>query len=85
MRGLAGETVFSRTCDRDQDWDLKDIQHHLVRTQRMQTSKNKKFISDIARIDNDIEDLMKQVRYGCVMWLSHSGEWHRADEEDWFR
>lgn len=30
----------------------------------MQTSKNKKFISDIARIDNDIEDLMKQV------WLS---------------
>ena len=53
-----------RFINRDQDWDLKDIQHHLVRTQRMQTSKNKKFISDIARIDNDIEDLMKQV------WLS---------------
>ena len=46
---------------RDQDWDLKDIQHHLVRTQRMQTAKNKKFVADIARIDNDIEDLMKQV------------------------
>lgn len=46
---------------RDQDWDLKDIQHHLVRTQRMQTAKNNKFVGDIARIDMDIEDLMKQV------------------------
>ena len=27
----------------------------------MQTAKNKKFVADIARIDNDIEDLMKQV------------------------
>lgn len=46
---------------RDANWDLKDIQQHLVRTQRQQTSNNKKFVSDIARIDMTIEDLMKQV------------------------
>lgn len=59
---LSDRNEFESSPAWDQDWDLKDIQHHLVRTQRMQTSKNKKFISDIARIDNDIEDLMKQVK-----------------------
>lgn len=36
----------------------------------MQTSKNKKFISDIARIDNDIEDLMKQVLIMAILFAS---------------
>ena len=66
--------IFLLTLLRDQDWDLTDIQHHLVRTQRMQTAHNKKFIADIARIDMDIEDLMKQVltraKHGCA--LSHN-------------
>jgi hypothetical protein len=31
----------------------------VVRTQRMQTEKNKKFMGDIQRLDNDIDDLMK--------------------------
>jgi len=46
---------------------LKDIQHHLVRTQRKQTASNNNFVGHIARLDTDIEDLMKQVlnQLGC--------------------
>ncbi len=39
--------------------DLDELRHHFVRTQRMQTSKNKKFNEEITRLDADIEDLMK--------------------------
>ena len=46
---------------RDADWNLKDIQQHLVRTQRQQTANNKAFLGHIQRLDSDIEDLMKQV------------------------
>jgi len=59
---LSDRNEFESQPAWDQDWDLKDIQHHLVRTQRMQTAKNNKFVGDIARIDMDIEDLMKQVK-----------------------
>lgn len=57
----AAECSPALLLHRDANWDLKDIQQHLVRTQRQQTSNNKKFVSDIARIDLTIEDLMKQV------------------------
>ena len=59
---LSDRNEFEAQPAWDQDWDLKDIQHHLVRTQRMQTAHNKKFVADIQRLDMDIEDLMKQVK-----------------------
>ena len=56
---LSDRNEFEQQPAYDADWDLKDIQHHLVRTQRAQTVHNRKYEDDIARLDTDFEDLMK--------------------------
>lgn len=56
---LSDRNEFEQSPAFDAAWDLQDIQHHLVRTQRSQTVHNRQFEDHIARLDTDFEDLMK--------------------------
>jgi len=56
---LSDRNEFESSPAYDAAWDMQDIQHHLVRTQRKQTVHNRRFEDHIARLDTDFEDLMK--------------------------
>eukprot|EP00960_Hanusia_phi_P067734 766690-Hanusia_phi.AAC.2 len=59
---LSDRNEFESQSAWDAPWTLKDIQHHLVLTQRQQTTRNKNFVEDIKRLDQDIEDLMRMAK-----------------------
>ena len=56
---LTDTNAYSSEDVYDADWDQKQLQHNLVRTQRMMTTENKHMDGEIKRLDNNVEDLLK--------------------------
>ena len=42
----------------DAHWDLEELRHRLVQTQRKLTSQDKDYDNKVARLDADVDDLM---------------------------
>ena len=42
----------------DAHWDLEELRHRLVQTQRKLTSQDKDYENKVARLDADVDDLM---------------------------
>lgn len=71
---LSENNKYEESNSFDAEWNVKDLQHHLVQTQRMMTTDNKEIAKGISKLDRGVEILMHLLKHRPAGDAGVSGE-----------